>query len=285
MTHQLYQIHTSATTAFDADMDVTQPVRLLIAELVVQAGLPACDRQGFPIAYALFAGDERRRLSSEQTLEQAHYASGGDLYLAPADAPWWMQTFIGRRPATSVQEPAAVGETVQAHPMTSAKKRMPVSPAALTIVGAGVLALILLFIFFSEDNPVLNTPSFKSEYQGSNGNSQPIFAPVEHNTQGEPGIPSFFRNHDADNSITGSTATLAPTATPTPTPLPTSTPVPQPTSIPQLVQPAQPVQPMPVQPTQPVRPAQPVQPVSPVQPNSSSSSGSSSSGGSSIGEP
>lgn len=163
-----YQIHTSATTVFDADLDVTQPVRLLIAELVAQAGLPTCDRQGFPVAYALFAGDERRRLSSEQTLDQARYASGGDLYLAPADAPWWARTFVGRKPAApaapatvpgSAPRPATGSRRTSTATITGslAPSRWPISPAALAIVAIGLIAVILLWIFFTGDGNASET--------------------------------------------------------------------------------------------------------------------------------
>ncbi len=167
MIHQSYHIYTSETTAFDARLDPTQPVRLLITELVARAGLPATDRQGFPLTYALFAGADRRRLSSEQTLQQASFANGCDLYLAPADAPWWMQTFMARKPAASVAVPPSNLRPTFPNRRTTtamitanlAPSRWPIAPAALAIVAIGLGAIILLWVFFAGRGNASDVPS------------------------------------------------------------------------------------------------------------------------------
>jgi hypothetical protein len=85
-----YHIYIDEAQSFDADLDTTLPIYRLIDDLAAKHNLPLANGNDTLPAYALFGGSERRRLSGEQTLEQASYVGGGDLYLAPAREPWWV---------------------------------------------------------------------------------------------------------------------------------------------------------------------------------------------------
>lgn len=90
-THPSYQLRLDANRQVTVPLRTDEPLYRIVERLVTEHGLPAVDRRGQRIPYALYA-KQFRRLSNQMTLKQAGYDQGGDLYLADSSAPWWEKT-------------------------------------------------------------------------------------------------------------------------------------------------------------------------------------------------
>lgn len=143
MAHQRYLIYTNEHIALPCDLDVERPIRLILDDLLAA-------RSEGRSGYALFAGPEHRLLSSEQTLMQARYDAGGDLYLAPSNALWWERI--------AEASPAPLSQSAPTPRPTGETRRIPF--AALGIIGTGICVIVLVLLLLPKQpaNPTIAAP-------------------------------------------------------------------------------------------------------------------------------
>ncbi|MFL5801996.1 MAG: carboxypeptidase-like regulatory domain-containing protein [Roseiflexaceae bacterium] len=202
-----YSIYTSETVFFSAELDSVMPIYQLIARLVDQHELPRADDTATS-GYALFGGTTRRRLSSEQTLAQAGFAAGADLYLAYTYDPWWLEMVT---PAAATDQPVIAGFAAY----------LLAVPAARVIMSSGLLAMVLVAIFLPR---MLRQPAPATTTTPT---------PAITGTVGPSKVPIAQRATDPPRPTPSPTQlpTAAPTQTPTatqppPSPTPTIAPAP-----------------------------------------------------------
>lgn len=94
--HVRYHVHLDEQTVVEVNLDLTRPIYEVAGELARQHG------RGLPTdAFTFFVGADRRPLIRELSLARTPYSQGGELYLAPIGAPWWVSTTPGVSATTS----------------------------------------------------------------------------------------------------------------------------------------------------------------------------------------
>jgi|GEM_PF-2271745 len=105
--HARYQVYLDEQTMVEVNLDLTRPIYEIADELARQHS------RGVPTdAFTFFVGADRRPLIHELSLARTPYSQGGELYLAPISAPWWISTTVAPRPsplAGALQAPSTRG--------------------------------------------------------------------------------------------------------------------------------------------------------------------------------
>lgn len=219
-----YRVYINEDTVHGRDLDTQTPIRLLIEQLMDIFDLPATDKRGGLLEYALYGGPDHQRLSSEQTLAQTAFAKGGDLYLANTQRPWWLPPAPPPRRRTDQRA-----------------YLIPLAIVALVVVLLSGWRLISVLASGSTSSaptaqpaltvaPTDETTAQPTAGTGTGSTSQPSqLAEGDPPTRTPLPTPSPTLTPTPTNTPS---PTLTPTPSDTPTPLPTRTPSPTRTPVP-----------------------------------------------------
>lgn len=110
-----YRVHLDEQTVVEVDLDLARPIYQLAGDLAQQHGLGQTDD-----GYTFFVGADRRPLIRELPLSRTPYGEGGELYLAPINAPWWVSTAENGAAPAAMERLATPGSLLQAPSLRTA---------------------------------------------------------------------------------------------------------------------------------------------------------------------